>query len=299
MMLTPHDTELALAAGAVVLPLSRDLIVTTGEDAASFLNGQLSQAILPMVKGESRRSFLLDPQGKIVAWLRVTRVGESDYWLDVDEGVGEAVIARLNRFKLRTRVEFELVSCAGYAFRGTDTQPRPEASGSQMAVDIGWPGLAGYDLIGPSVTQPAGELGDPSLVEALRIREGMPRMGQEIQRATIPAETGAVPLSADFTKGCYTGQELVARVNSRGNNTPRKVHRVLVEGLDSASALPLGAMVDLGGEEAGEITSVAMLSGSVVALASIKRSADVEAVATVRSASGPTPAVLLEYLDLA
>ena len=98
---------LALRRDLGVIPIKRDVVLATGPDAATFLQGQLSQDVAGLAVGASAWSLLLQPQGKIDAWLRVTRRGEDAFALDVDGGYGAAVIARLNRFKLRTKCELE------------------------------------------------------------------------------------------------------------------------------------------------------------------------------------------------
>lgn len=299
-MLTTEQTEQDLANSAVVFVLPRDVVITTGEDAASFLNGQLSQAIEPIGVGQSRWSLLLEPQGKVSAWLRVTRVGEDTFWLDTDAGTGEAMLTRLNRFVLRTKVSFELVEATCYAVRGAELPARPATTEGQIAVDIGWSGAKGFDVVGPAVSNPLDggsveTVGSPDVLEALRIRDGAPAMGREILRATIPAETGVVDLSASFTKGCYTGQELVARVNSRGNNTPRKIHRVQIDGLP---AIAEQALLTVEGIEVGYVTSVATLHGSTVALASIKRGTETPVTVSVESDDALVTGKVLEHLTL-
>lgn len=100
--------------------------------------------------------------------------------------------------------------------------------------------------------------------EALRIELGWPRIGAEIVPGeTIPAGTGLVPLTVDFTKGCYPGQELVERMDSRGSSAPRTLRR-----LDVAPGTPIGSPVVDGDEEVGTVTTVA----GARALAWIKRS---------------------------
>ncbi len=296
-MLTRQETENQYLDGAVVLSMPRDLVITTGDDAASFLNGQLSQQIETMTIGESRRSLLLDPKGKVTAWLRVSRVEDNRFWLDTDVGTGEAMLERLKRFTLRTKVEFELAQVECFAVRGTQLPPRPEASDAQIAVNVGWSevdGCDGYDIIGTNVACPDGPIGDPDFLDALRIRVGAPAMGKEFQRATIPAETGVVDISADFTKGCYTGQELVARVNSRGNNTPRKIHRWTAS---SSKAAPIeeDATISLDGDEIGTVTSVAMFGDEYIGLASIKRGSDLSHAVMIEAGTGTVSALLQEH----
>ena len=296
-MLTRQETENEYLDGAVVLSMPRDLVITTGDDAPSFLNGQLSQQIESMTIGESRRSLLLDPKGKVTAWLRVSRVEDNRFWLDADVGTGEAMLERLKRFTLRTKVEFELLQAECFAIRGTELPPRPNTSAGQMAVDVGWTGDDGddgYDIIGPAVACPDGPVGGPDFLDALRIRAGVPAMGKEFQRATIPAETGVVDISADFTKGCYTGQELVARVNSRGNNTPRKVHKWTASSPEAAS-IEEGAILTVDGTEVGIVTSVAVFGDQYIGLASIKRGSDYSQPVLIAAGGAPVSASLHDH----
>lgn len=218
----------------------RDFVRVVGPDAGVFLQGQLSQDVDAIAPGESARSFLLQPQGKVDAYLRVTRVADDELVLDVDRGWGDAVIARLNRFKLRTKADVEPLE--GWACIAT-TDDR-----GALVERVG-PALAGE-----------GVEGDATGYESARIRAGQPRMGSEIDETTIPASLGVVEQAVSFTKGCYTGQELVARIDSRGGHTPTKL--VGYRG-DAHPGDPV--LVD--GTEVGRITSV----GDGVALAFVRR----------------------------
>jgi tRNA-modifying protein YgfZ len=113
---------------------------------------------------------------------------------------------------------------------------------------------------------------DAGAYEATRIAGGVLVMGHEITDRTIPAETQLIDLAVSFTKGCYTGQELVARVDSRGGNVPRMVRAVRVDG---DAVPPPGAVVVVEGADAGQVTSAAWSAerGQVVALASVRRDA--------------------------
>ncbi len=91
-----------------VTRIRRDVVLAEGPDAAAFLQGQLSQDVERLPVGAAAWSFVLQPQGKVDAWFRVHRTGDETFELDVDEGWGEALVTRLERFKLRTRCEFTL-----------------------------------------------------------------------------------------------------------------------------------------------------------------------------------------------
>ena len=112
-------------------------------------------------------------------------------------------------------------------------------------------------------------------IERLRIRAGIPRLGAELDESTIPAEAGQwlIDHSVSFTKGCFVGQELVARVDSRGSNTPRKLRLLRL----AHGANRVGAEVMSGGDVVGAITSIVDLD----ALAYLHRSVEVGDEVTV------------------
>jgi folate-binding protein YgfZ len=208
----------------------RDFVRVAGPDALGFLQGQLSQDVEALATGESAMSFLLQPQGKVDAYLRVTRAGDDELVLDVDAGWGDAVVARLTRFKLRTKADIERLD--------------------------GWRCIATVDDDGRLVervgdaVEVAGPEGQMEEYEVARIKAGVPRMGREIDPSTIPASLGVVDRAVSFTKGCFTGQELVARIDSRGGNTPTKLVGIRGD-------VSVGDPVVLDGREVGRVTSAA------------------------------------------
>ncbi len=160
-----------------------------------------------------------------------------------------------------------------------------EAPGDGIAVIIDWEGITAVDLLGPAASLPdaAGEAGAVAW-EVERIRAGVPAMGSEIDEDTIPNATGQVERSVSFTKGCFTGQELVARIDSRTAGAPTRLVRISGNG----PSPPTGA--DLGVEDkvVGTLTSVVDTHDGFLALGYRKRSAlDLE-VAEVRWEGGPT-----------
>jgi folate-binding protein YgfZ len=270
---------LRATAGAARVP--RDVVVASGPDTIGFLQGQLSQDVAALGVGDSAWTFLLEPQGKVVAWLRASRRGDDEVVLDVDGGFGDAVVARLERFKLRTRCDLTRVEQECVIVRGPDSSDVVVDGVTALRSD--WPGSLGFDLLGDHVALPIGvkECGIEAF-EAVRIESGVPAMGAELTERTIPAEAGPwiVSQSVSFTKGCFTGQELVARIDSRGGNVPRLLRGVVVDG----SALPAsGASLRVGDRDVGSLTSVARSPrlGSAIALAYVHRSVDVPAEVTV------------------
>ena len=89
---------------------TRDVVRASGPDAASYLQGQISQDVDALSAGETSWSFILAPSGKVDAWFRIHRVGDDEFLLDIDPGFADALIARLERFKLRTAVDFAIVA---------------------------------------------------------------------------------------------------------------------------------------------------------------------------------------------
>ena len=273
---------------ATAFVIERDVLRVSGPDTVTFLQGQLSQDLAPLTDGGSVWSLLLQPQGKVDALLRVTRLGDDEVVLDVDAGFGDAVTARLERFKLRIKADIERLDwrCVAIRARGTvdvDTGERPR-------LPIAWAGVEGFDLLGPDVDVPAGAtVGSAEAYEALRVEAGWPAMGAELTESTIPAEAGIVDVSVSFTKGCYTGQELVARIDSRGGNVPRRLRGVVVT---TGAVPPVGATVVADGKDVGALTSVAESTalGAPVALAYVGRAIEPPSDVVLRWEAGEAPA---------
>jgi folate-binding protein YgfZ len=257
--------------------VERDVLRVHGPDAASYLQGQLSQDIDALDPSSSAFSLLLEPDGKLGFWLRVTRERDDAFLLDLDRGWGEPLRARLERFKLRVQADVELLdwSCVRVALGA-----EPIGLNTRFAT-FDWPALPAVDLLGPDigVPPPVDEISAADY-ESLRIAAGVPRMGAEIDEGRIAAEAGIVDVSVSFTKGCYTGQELVARIDSRGGNVPRHLRGLALDGEPPAP----GDEVVVGGEVVGQVTSAAPAfgeAGRAVALAYVKRSVEPPVDATV------------------
>ncbi len=281
--LTEDYWALRKDAGAVWLP--RDFLQVAGPDAVTFLQGQLSQDVEGLGVGTSAWTFLLQPQGKVDALLRVTRAAGDRFVLDTDAGWGERAVGRLNRFKLRIKCDVEPLAWRCLAVRGPGAH---EVATGFAPAD--WPGLPGVDLCGGEPTVPPDlRVCDLQAYEAVRVEAGVPVMGREIDEKTIPAETGVVDRAVSFTKGCYTGQELVARIDSRGGNVPRHLRGIVV----GTNVLPpAGAGVEVDGKEVGTVTSVAesLERRAPVALAYVRRTVEPPADVTLTWEGGSAPA---------
>ena len=270
--------------GIVAALMPRDAVLVTGTDAASYLQGQISQDVDAVEVGASAWSLVLAPQGKVDAWFRLTRRGDDSFVLDLDAGFGDRLVARLERFRLRVEVSFEsLADWRMLSVRGLGADDGElDSVEAEVRARVDWPGFGGIDLLGPDPAPPSGlSVGGPGELEAARIRAGWPAMGRELTERTIPAEVaGLVESSVSFTKGCYTGQELVARIDSRGGNVPRPVRLLEIGG--DADVSP-GAEIAVDGRAVGEVTSVAAdpASATTVALGPVHRRVEPPAPAEV------------------
>jgi hypothetical protein len=212
-------------APAAIDESARDHVIVEGPDALTYLHSQVSQDIRDLSVGASTWTMVLEPTGKVESLARVTRAGDDRFDLDVDAGFGEALAARLTRFKIRVDAEIVVESAAS---------------------------------------------GEPSDAhEAARVAAGWPRMGFEIVPGqTIPAVTGVVPVAVSFNKGCYPGQELVERMDSRGADAPLSPRVV-----DAAPGVAVGDPVIVDGQQVGTVTSVSPHGDLAIAL--VKRGHDV------------------------
>jgi folate-binding protein YgfZ len=235
------------------VPLQRDVITATGADARTYLHSQLSQDVAGMRVGETRQSLLLQPTGKLDGIIRVTCVEGETFVLDVDSGCGEVVLARLNRFRIRVKAELSLGRESWVAIRNAQTPipgsiPAWRCDGS--AVDL-------RSEIAPTEFKQ----GSTSDYEQARIIAAWPTMNTDVTETSIPAETGIIDEAVSFTKGCYPGQELVERMDSRGSIAPRQLRYVQV-----GEGAVVGQEVEHEGRQ-GTITSVS----GVHALVAFKR----------------------------
>lgn len=257
----------------VTLTVPRDVLVVTGPEAGVYLHGQISADVTSMEIGDSSLSFLLEPRGRVEALFVISRTGPDTYVADTEAGFGEAMASSLERFKLRTRADFSLGQRQAHAVRGPQAAGEPAVRASStgpadapehIVRPTHWPLANGRDLLASpgSVTTQFGDGGEAISAdefEALRMAYGLPAIGTEIQPADIPNETGLVERAASFTKGCYRGQELVERIDSRTGGR-RTVCRL-------RSSVPLAAgdeLRDGSGAAVAAVLSAAALNDSTV-----------------------------------
>jgi len=257
---------LAIRRHAGVVTGAHDVLWVEGPDAATFLDGLLSQHVAGLLPGEVARSFLLEPRGKLRAVLWVLR-GEAAVGLVCDAGRGAGVAGDLERYRIRVdaairREDRPICELWGPASPGVLEAMGLEEPGGWIDRDgvlVASIPLAGLDRFvvagreAADLVAAGGVASGSTAATAVRVEAGEPRMGVDVDERTIPHETGLVPLAVSFTKGCYLGQELVARIDARGH-----VNRHLRGVTVSENVLPPeGALLTAEGSgEVGRITSV-------------------------------------------
>lgn len=214
----------------------RDVVLVQGDDARTFLHSQLAQDINSIAIGAGAQSLLLEPSGHVHSLLHVVRHADTVFTVDVEPGLGEQVIVRLQRFVLRAKVVMRPIDWQVRRFVGTEDEQLPQrgtpAWGPMVnAVDV----VATMDQI-PEV----GVRIDESQMDQLRVDQGWPRMLVDIPQGMVPAGAGIVASAVSFTKGCYPGQELVERMDSRGANSPQWLELVSITEANSSHVTSRG-----------------------------------------------------------
>lgn len=297
----------------------RSQVLVSGGDAASFLQSLVSQDVALLADGKGAASLLLEPRGKLGVAFRVLRVTQDEWWLDTDPGCGDALAGGLRRFRVRVNVEvvgrgasFAMLRALGPEsgervadMLGVEV-PQPEHAHVSLPgrdgcrlVSAGWPGVRGVDVIGPAgpvaevmgalreTVQPVGR----DVIEVMRIESGVPLYGRELDETVIPQEAFLDRDAVSFDKGCFLGQELVCRINSRGH-VNRYLRGLVIRSDDLPSP---GSEVRVGGDEVGHLTSVARSPRlGVVGLAFVRREVEPPSVAAVVTAAGAVPAEIVK-----
>jgi folate-binding protein YgfZ len=279
---------------AVARP-ARDVVVVSGSDALSYLQNLVSQDLEGLADGDAAHSLLLTPQGKLDVDFWLLRRGDGA-WLVCEGGFGEQLVESLHRFKIRVEVEVTLdPSLSVLALRGEGA--RAAAASSDAVIPVSWSGAGGaeegVDVVGDAATldavastaRDAGaqEWSDDEY-EAARIAAGVPRLGLDLDAKTIPQEAFLERDAVSFSKGCFLGQELVCRLDTRGH-VNRYLRRLAVaEGATAAR----GAEIIAGDKAVGTVTSAA---GSI-ALGYVRREVEPPAEVTLRADDSETTATV-------
>jgi tRNA-modifying protein YgfZ len=211
----------------------RDFVRVAGPDAADYLQRMVSNDVEALTVGEACPALLLTAKARVIAPLVVWRRADEDFLVLTEHGLGERVRTELLRLRFRARCEIEAEEHESVLVFGGD---------DGFATD--WPGAR--EVLDSEL---APTLGSDEL-ELRRIEAGVPRWGHEIDGTILPAEAGLDGTHVSFSKGCYPGQEPIARLHYRGhaNRELRVVELgegVEVERVTSSAERPDGTVVAL------------------------------------------------------
>ena len=248
------------SATTAVARRPRAFVRVAGPDAEDYLHRMLSNDVAALSAGESCQALLLTPKARVIAPLRVLRRGPDDFLLLTEPELGEILRAELVRMRFAAKAEIEL-----------------EEHTSTLVFGAGAEGIPNDDYGADAVEVLDAEL-DPTLdedaLEALRIRAGTPRFGHEIDDRVLPAEAGLVERAVSLTKGCYPGQEPIARLHYRGH--ANRGLRVL--GIEGEELPEPDAALRLAEKAVGRVTSAVRTEEGIVALAYVRTEVPADAV---------------------
>ncbi|MFL5892391.1 MAG: YgfZ/GcvT domain-containing protein [Solirubrobacterales bacterium] len=291
---------------------ARGKLVVRGADAAEYLQGQLTNDIEALEPSAGCYTALLDRKGHMQADMRALHLSTGDLWLDTEPDAATAVERHLRMYSVGREVEVEDVSgewsilsvIGPAAAEAAGTAPLSPEHAQRFYEREGIEILAvaadlGLDLIvradsAPELRELLARSGSAEVTEAaaeiLRVESGRPRFGREMTTATIPQEAGIDERAVSFTKGCYIGQETVARLHYRG-----KPNRHL-RGLRLEAPVAAGDPISLGEREVGAV-GTAVLSPALgsIALAVIRREAEPGARVVVGEAGVEAEVVALPF----
>jgi len=279
-----------------------------GTEAAEFLQGQVTNDVEGLPAGSGCYAALLNRKGHLQADMRILRAGEDEFWIDTEGAAGPRLLKHLSMYKVGRDATVEaaerrIVSLIGPgAIEVTGLAPGDEYESAEATV-AGVTVLAvatnlGLDLIVPeagaaAVIEDLESNGavpvSAEAVEILRVEHGRPRFGHDMTEASMPAEAGIVEQAVNFTKGCYIGQEPVARLHYRG-----KPNRHL-RGLRFAGPVEAGAPVHLGDRELGAVgTAVLSPATGQIGMAILRKEAEPGSKVTVTAGDGEVEAEVVE-----
>src|SRR5687768_13515991 len=228
----------------------RSFVRVAGPGAEEYLNRMVSNDVAALAPGAACEALLLTAKARVIAPLVVLRRSPDDFLLLTEPELGERVRTELLRSRFASKAEIELEQHTSHVVFGGDGIP---------TADYGEPAVEVLDAeLEPTVR--------PEELELLRIRAGTAAWGTEVDDRVLPAEAGLVERAVDFDKGCYPGQEPIARLHYRGHAN-RGLRVLSLEGDDEPSS---DAELVYEGKAVGRVTSTAPADGGLVALAYVR-----------------------------
>jgi tRNA-modifying protein YgfZ len=276
----PFGEQRALVEAAGFVDRSdRDIVKVTGPDRLGWINSISTQKLDGLRPGEATQTLVLSPQGHVEHHLSLVDDGEAT-WIHVEPGEAEPLIEFLNSMRFMLRVEVADVS-TDYALITVMGQAVPDDLSPDLVLDFGY--AADHVIERAALTQTAARYQDRGLRiagmwahEALRIAGHRARFGTDTDHRTIPHEVGWIETAVHLTKGCYRGQETVARVHNLGH-PPRRLVLLNLDGSDDR--LPEHGEAVVVGEEDSKVGFVGSAARHYelgpIALALVKRTVPV------------------------
>jgi folate-binding protein YgfZ len=265
-------------------PRPRAYVSVNGPEAGAYLNRMVSNEVESLAVGGACEALLLTPKARIVAPMVVWRRAEDGFLLLTEPASGERLARELLRSRFAAKCEIAVEEHRSVVVLDGDQR----VSDRHDAVPNADYGVPAVELLDADPPAGAEEIGDDEL-ERLRILARTPRLGRELDDRVLPAEAGLEHRAISFTKGCYPGQEPVARLHFRGH--PNRTLRVV--SLDAGELPAYDAELVLEGKPVGRITSAASdPRRGIVALAYIRR--EVPAGSILELADGRAAQVLAE-----
>ena len=254
-----------LARGEGFVDLShRDVVRIAGPDRLTWLHSLTTQFFLDLAPGVWTQALVLSPQGHVEHEFTGVDDGE-EFVAHTEPGAGAALVEWLERMKFMMRVEVTLVEDLAVMWRPGDGSGRHD--------------LVPRDRL-TAYAEAAGPAAGLWAFEALRIERGEPRIGLDTDQRTIPNEVGWIGSAVHLDKGCYRGQETVARVHNLGR-PPRRLVLLHLDGSENRLP-PGGSLISLAGRDIGFVGSSARHHElGPIALAMVKRNVAVDAQLTV------------------
>jgi folate-binding protein YgfZ len=250
----------------------RAFVRVAGPQAADYLQRMVSNDVLALASGGACEALLLTPKARVVATLVVVRLADDDFILLTEPELGDVVRDHLARMRFAARCTIEREERASHLVFGREPSGVLAVPNRDYGVPV-WEVLDGPVPEGTSVVAEA-EL------ERLRIEAGTPRYGREVDDRTLPAEAGLDERAISFTKGCYPGQEPVARLRYRGHvNRALRILRLRGE-LPAA-----GTEIVHDGRAVGRLTSIVGTGEGAVGLGYVRKEVPEDAVVSVGDAT--------------
>ncbi|HEY7177837.1 MAG TPA: hypothetical protein VH305_01580 [Gaiella sp.] len=244
-------------------PRPRSYVSVTGSDAASYLERMLSNEVVALPVGGACEALLLTAKARVVAPMVVWRRAEDDFLLLTEPEAGERLARELLRSRFAAKCDIALEEHRSVVLLGADDLV---VNHHEVIANHDY-GVAAVELLDADPPEGAEAIAEEEL-ERLRILARTPRLGRELDERVMPAEAGLEQRTISFTKGCYPGQEPVARLHFRGH--PNRGLRVVA--LDDGELPPYDTELRLEGRSVGRITSVARdAQRGIVALAYVRR----------------------------